>query len=417
MSKKILSAFAVSHGSIDDQLVSEYVNEQDVTVYESRINFEILPEYTTLYMPNILGKPYFLSPTRLNDFITNQIREWDRKHTFSEYIANELKEFEERQCDTMFKLLDESDILDAPGYDQGFRMPLNEKEKRRTMREAAVYKVGIEWKKPDHYMFEKKYNLPANHRPGEGLLIIIEEIHSNGRRTISEILRTDGREISGRLNLAEVATALRSLERLKLKPTDEICVFDFVCNTPNFQSNRYIAQYYNPDLLSCHLNPDDDGATMTYGTILKEQSEQFCLAETLGQTGVGYDDSPRSLFDLDSYSQSSGASQNSDVSLPTRATPLLQVRVPREGISLINFRADDLPRSRTRSRSGSRSGSPMGRTSPIDSFDLGGGGKRKYTKRKRNLKRSYRKRYVTRVRYDSRRRRSMKRESSNRRRR
>ena len=413
MSIKKVSAFLASHGSIDAQYVSTRKDDKGVDIYEFEIGCEDLPANTRLYMPNILGKLYYANPKNTLTFIQGKIGEWKKwfapvplpdskrdrsrspepsQSSFSDFIAEALTTFEEDETTAMFKLMDECDRQDLPGYMLGEKMPIEHKKERRELSKATTGKVGIEWNKLDCYIPEKHYNLTRSpgdnltRSPGEGILVVIEEIQSNGTRTID--INTIS-SITGRMNLAEVETRLRGLLSLGLSATAEICFFDFACNTFNFietppEIKIKIDQYW-PNLLSYERNAHDGGATIIHGTISKDQCEQQKTAERLGQTGVGFDDSPESVLTLGSQSDSLSPGGDSQGSSPEKATPLLYVKVPKGAIPSIDF------------------GSVVFKTGPAAAF--GGvaaskGGKRKHTKRKRSLKRSNRKRRVTRRRYN-----------------
>ena len=190
------------------------------------------------------------------------------------------------------------------------------------------------------------------------------------------------------MNLAEVEKRLRILLKLTLRATDEICFFDFACNTFNFietppEIKTEIDKYW-PNLLS-YRNDDDGGATIIHGTVSKDQCEQQKAAERLGQTGVGFGDSQDSAFSLGSQPGSLSQGGDSQSSLPEKATPFLYVKVPKGAIPSIDF------------------GSVVFETGPAAAFEsvaAGKGGKRKHTKRKRSLKRSNRKKRVTRRKYN-----------------
>ena len=399
MSGRDVSVFVFPHGSIDDVWTGERKNTLDVTEYYSEITCESLPENTTLYMPNILGKPYHLKTRNLEDLISDKTRKWSRSHTvpFSEYIASGLDEYESQERNTMFELMDECERSDADGYAKQQKMPHEQREQRVKLRTSMEHKAGIKWLKLDDYIVQKKCNLPRNHRPGEGLIICIEEEDKRIKKYY-----TSGTEINGRFNLTELLGSLNGWKRLGLKPDDKICVFDFVCNIPNFVSNpNKIAEKYNDvELLS--FNPDHDGgATMTYGAIPISQS---CRDKTV-RGGVSFDDSPLSPLTVGTYSPSPSRSLSASAS-PARPLPLFYVKVPPAGIKLINFEVIVPKHER------SRSASPVPdipATPPIEfvgqsvspyRVDVPKGGKRKHTKRKRSLKRSNRKRRVTRRRYN-----------------
>lgn len=404
MSIKKVSAFLASHGSIDAQFVSTRKDDKDVDIYEFKIGCEDLPANTRLYMPNILGKLYYANPKTTLTFIQGKIGEWKKRFTpvplpnatrdrsrspppgqssFSDFIAEALTKFEEDETTAMFKLMDECDRQDLPVYMLGHKMAIKDKEARRDLSKAAIQKNGIEWNKLDCYIPEKHYNLTRS--PGEGILVGIEEIQSDGTRTININAISS---ITGRMNLAEVEKRLRNLLKLTLRVTDEIYFFDFACNTFNFiETPREIKieiDKYWPNLLSYQHNDDDGGATIIHGTISKDQCERQKAAEVLGENGVGLGDSPDSVLTLGSDSLDQWG--NSQGSLPEKATPFLYVKVPKGALPSIDF------------------GSVVFEAGPASAF--GGvaaskrGGKRKHTKRKRSLKRSNRKRRVTRRRYN-----------------
>jgi len=423
MSKKIVSAFLASHGSIDAQYVSTGKDDKGVDIYEFEIGCEDLPANTRLYMPNILGKLYYANPKTTRTFIQGKIEEWSQltraaadaaaadadadaaaaphsKHrersrspdpshsSFSDFIAGALTKFEEDETKSMFKLMDECDREDLRGYMLGEKMPIEHKEDRRKLSKAAIQKNGIKWNKLDCYIPEKHYNLTGS--PGEGILVVIEEIQSNGTRTIKNIEKIDS--ITGRMNLEEVEKRLRDLSRLRLSATDEICFFDFACNTFNFLGAAPEIDKYWPNLLSYQHNDDDGGATIIHGTISKAQCERHKSAEQIGQNGVGFDDTQTSVLTLGSQSQPDSQPQPSDspdsqasvASLPEKATPLLHVKVPIGAIPSIEFGSVVFG-----------AGPASGGVAAIKQ-----GGKRKHTKRKHSLKRSNRKRRVTRRRYN-----------------
>jgi hypothetical protein len=398
MSGRDVSVFVFPHGSIDDVWKSEDVNSQGVTEYHSEITCEPLPANTTLYMPNILGKPYHLKTKNLEDLIRDKTNEWIRSSgLFSEYIASVLDEYESQERNTMFELMDECDRSDAVGYARQQKMPDEQREQRVKLRTSMEYKTGIKWLKPDYYIVQKRCNLPKDYRPGEGLIICIEEENKQIRKYYST-----GNEIHGRYNLTELLTSLKGWMRLGLKPEDKICVFDFVCNIPNFVSNpNKIAKTYDDVELLSFNHDHDGGATMTYGAIPISQS---CRDKTV-RGGVSFDDTPLSPLTLANDSQSPSSSLSASAS-PARPLPLFYVKVPPAGIKLINFEVLKHKDARPRSASPFPD---IHATPPIDFVgqsvspsrgDSLGGGKRKHTKRKRSLKRSNRKRRVTRRRYN-----------------
>ena len=407
MSIKKVSAFLASHGSIDAQFVSTRKDDKDVDIYEFKIGGEDLPANTRLYMPNILGKLYYANPKTTLTFIQGKIGEWKKRFTpvplpnatrdrsrspppgqssFSDFIAEALTKFEEDETTAMFKLMDECDRQDLPGYMLGHKMPIEHKQKRRELSKAAIQKNGIKWNKLDCYIPEKHYNLTRS--PGEGILVGIEEIQSDGTRTININAISS---ITGRMNLAEVEKRLRNLLKLTLRASDEIYFFDFACNTFNFietppEITKKIDKYW-PNLLAYQHNDDDGGATIIHGTVSKDQCERQKAAEVLGLTGVGFDESQQSVLTVGSQPGPGGDSQSSVASSPEKATPFLYVKVPKGAIPSIDF------------------GSVVFKTGPAAATAFGGvaagkGGKRKHTKRKRSLKRSNRKRRVTRRRYN-----------------
>jgi hypothetical protein len=395
MSGRDVSVFVFPHGSIDDVWKGKDVNSQGVTEYHSEITCEPLPANTTLYMPNILGKPYHLKTKNLEDLIRDKTREWSGTVPFSEYIASKLDEYESKERNTMFELMDECDRSDAVGYAKQQKMPDEQREQRVKLRTSMEYKTGIKWLKPDYYIVQKRCNLPGNHRPGEGLIICIEEENKQIRKYYST-----GNEIHGRYNLTELLSALKDLRTLGLKPEDKICVFDFVCNIPNFVSNpNKIAEKYNDVELLSFNHDHDGGATMTYGAIPISQS---CLDKTV-RGGVSFDDTPLSLLTVGTYSPSPSPSPSRSLSAsasPARPLPLFYVKVPPAGIKLINFEVIKTKHDR------SRSASPVPDMKIKPPIEFVGrsispkGGKRKHTKRKHSLKRSNRKRRVTRRRYN-----------------
>ena len=411
MSIKKVSALLASHGSIDAQYVKTSKDDKDVDIYDFEIGCRPLPANTRLYMPNILGKLYYANPKTTLDFIQGKINEWNRltrdaaaadagsKHrersrspepsqsSFSDFIAEALTKFEKDETTAMCKLMDECDRKDLPGYVLGEKMPIKHKEERREHSKATTGKVGIKWPKLDCYIPEKYCNLTG--KPGECILVVIEEIDSRGKRTIRKNIETID-SITGRMNLAGVEAALRSLKSLGLSTTDEICFFDFACNTFNFIETppdvKIEIDKYWPNLLS-YRDDGDSGATIIHGTVSKDQCERQKAAEFLGQNGVGFDESQKSVLGFDSQSQSSD-SPDSQASVAASATPLLYVKVPKGAIPSIDF------------------GGVVFGAGPASAAAFGGvvgskqGGKRKHTKRKRSLKRSNRKRRVTRRRYN-----------------
>jgi hypothetical protein len=162
---------------------------------------------------------------------------------------------------------------------------------------------------------------------------------------------------------------------LDLEDTDEICFFDFACSTFNFKDIPELEPYW-PNLLSYQDN-DDGSATLIYGTIPKDRCDEMTTAERVGENGVSFDDTQKSVLSLGS--QLDSLSQSSQTSLAASKTPLLHVRVPKEAKPTINF--GQVVFEADRASGGVAS---AGRH----------GGKRKHTKRKRNLKKSYRKRRV-----------------------
>ena len=426
MSKQIVSAFLASHGSVDAQFVSTRKDDKGVDIYEFEIGCQDLPANTRLYMPNILGKLYYANPKNTLTFIQGKIKEWNkhqpqrpapapapdpttkdrnrsrspkhRQSSFSDFIAEALTRFEESEVAEMFKLMDQCDRQDLPGYVLGLKMPIPQKEQRRELSTATIQKNGIKWDNRDFYIPEKKCNL--TNKPGEGILVVIEEIQSDGRRTITKNIETID-SIRGRKNIAEVERELRSV--LRLDATAEICFFDFACNTFNFlRAPPEIDQYW-PNLLAYQHN-DDGSATIIHGTVSKDQCKQQRAAELLGENGVSFDDNPASqlyLPDSASQSDSLGGNQTSVASLPEKATPFLCVRVPERAISLIDFGSSDVFKAGPTSAAAAAAASASGGV--VASPDRKQGGKRKHTKQKRNLKRSYHKRRITRRKYNSRR--------------
>jgi len=322
--------------------------------------------------------------------IRDKTREWSRSPIvpFSEYIASVLDEYESQERKSMFELMDECERSDAVGYARQQKMPDEQREQRVKLRTSIEYKTGIKWLKPDDYIVQKRCNLPGNHRPGEGLIICIEE----NKRIIKYY--PIGTEIHGRYNLTELLSALKDLRTLNLKPHDKICVFDFVCNIPNFVSNpNKIAKTYDDVELLSFNRDHDGGAIMTYGAIPISQS---CLDKTV-RGGVSFDDPSRSPLTVDTYSPSPSRSLSASAS-PARPLPLFYVKVPPAGIKLINFEVIEPKDARSRSASPVRD---MDSKPPIEIVGQSvspsrAGGKRKHTKRKR----SNRKRRVTRRRYN-----------------
>jgi len=393
MSKKV-SAFLASHGSIDAQYVSTGKDDKGVDIYEFGINCHPLPANTRLYMPNILGKLYYANPKTTLTFIQGKIGEWSKlqqaaappaakkqkqsklpepsQSSFSDFIAGALTKFEEDETTSMFKLMDECDREDLRGYMLGEKMPIEHKKERRELSKAAIQKTGIKWNELDCYIPGKHYNLTGS--PGEGILVVIEEIQFDGTRTIKKI-ETIG-SITGRMNIADIERELRTV--LRLDATAEICFFDFACNTFNFLRAPPEIDKYWPNLLA-YRHDGDGGATIIHGTMSKDQCKQQRAAEVLGQNGVGIGDSQTSVLTLDSQSQPD--SLDSQGSVAASATPLFYVKVPKGAIPSIDF------------------GSVVFEAGPASAASKQGG-KRKHTKRKRSLKRSNRKRRVTRRRYN-----------------
>ena len=385
MSKKV-SAFLVSHGSIDTRYVNHSKDDKDVDIYHFEIDCKELPDNIRLRMPNILGKPYYENHSNTLGFINRKILEWkthmrpvvlqgrdrsrspeSRQSNFSDFIAEALTKFEEDEVTAMFNLMDQCDQADSRGYALGYEMPIEQKESRRYMSKATTRKVGIEWNNMLYYITNKFYNLTE--KSGEEVLVVIEEINADdGTRTVSPIIETKG-EIVGRMNLVGVEQALRNVKRLGLSATDQIYFFDFACNTfnMNLESLPDIKQYL-PKLLSCQKN-HDGSATIIYGTVSKDQCERQRTAEVLGQSGVKFDESQTSVLSVESHTQPDDSFVNSQVSEAASVPPLLYVNVPIGAIPSIDFGSDVFK---------------------------SGGNKRKHTKRKRSIKRSYRKRRITR---------------------
>ena len=410
MSKQIVSAFLASHGSVDADFKTQRKDDKGVDIYEFEIGCQDLPENTRLYMTNILGKLYYANLDNTLTFIQDKIGEWIKhqqapatkkqkqklfelpkpsQSSFSDFIAEALTRFEEGEVAKMFKLMDQCDHQDLPGYVQGLKMPIPQKEERRELSTATIQKTGIKWDNRDFYIPGKKCNL--TNKPGEGILVVIEEIQSDGRRTITKNIETID-SIRGRKNIAEVEIELRSV--LKLDATAEICFFDFACNTFNFlRAPSEIDQYW-PNLLAYQHN-DDGSATIIHGTVSKDQCKQQRAAELLGENGVSFDDNPASQLNLPDSASQPDSFGGSQTSVAEKATPFLCVRVPKRAKSLIDFGSSDFFKAgpAAASASGGVAASP-GRKQ---------GGKCKHTKQKRNLKRSYRKRRVTRRKYNSRR--------------
>lgn len=416
MSSKKVSVFLVSHGSIDarfeGKLPEESVDTESEpighTIYDFSIHCEDLPKNTRLCMPNILGKPYYENRDNMIEFIKSKINDWNHRqqphavphkeslkrprspepNSFSDFIAETLTTFEKDETAEMFDLMDECDKRDSDAYDKGHKLSIAQKELRRGISKAITQKNGIKWEELGCYIPEKHYNLTE--RPGEDVLVVIEEIGDSGTRTVRNVVDSIGL-ITGRINLAQVNDELRIL--LNLKDTDEICFFDFACSTFNFTGIPELdpeLEPYWPNLLSYVYQDNDDGsATLIYGTIPKVRCEEMTTAEKVGQKGVSFGDSPTSVLELHSQPLSEG----SQTSLAAKPTPLLHVRVPKEAKPTINF--GQVVFEAGRASGGVASDGPGSGSH---------GGKRKYTKRKRNLKKSYRKRrVVTRRRYNTRR--------------
>jgi hypothetical protein len=342
-------------------------------------------------MPNILGKPYYAHQINTIDFINSKIKEWKRpssarssSSSFSNFIAGLLTTFEQAEVAAMVNLRDECDRKDTPIYAHGVQMPQPEKAKRRSLSKATIQKDGIEWKELDCYIPEKHYNLTT--RPDEQVLVVIETPGDGGVSTVSKIVETRGL-ILGRMNLADVNDALRTLKHLGLGDTDEICFFDFACNTFNFGDHL---NQYSPNLLS-YQRKRDGGATIIYGTITKDQCKQMKSAEDDGFKGVSFGDEQSSQLTLGSQSEWFSQDDDSQSSVVASVPPLLYVSVPNRAILAINFGSDVFGAGLA--SGGVAAGAGAGSR----------GGKRKHTKRKRNLKRSYRKTRVTRRRYNLRR--------------
>ena len=404
MSSKKVSVFLVSHGSIDASFKRLRPDSEtgDDEIYDFSIRCENLPENVRLCTPNILGKPYYENRVNMIKFIESKIMEWNsrpqpaavpepasngrarsrsrepKKDSFSDFIAETLTTFEKDETAEMYDLMDKCEKADSRGYEKGHKMPIKEKQLRREMNKATMQKNGIKWVEIGCYIPEKHYNLT-----GEDVLVVIEEIDGRtGVRTVRKIVEPRGL-IPGRMNLAQVNAKLRIL--LTPGDTDEICFFDFACSTFNFEDIPAIDQYW-PNLLSCQLN-GDGGATLIYGTIPKVRCKEMTTAEEVGQRGVNFGDDPYSQLTVNTQSSQGVDSQSS---LAASTTPFLYVTVPIEAISTIDF------------------GSVVFRAGPGPGGVAAGlgshGGKRKYTKRKCNLKKSYRKRrVVTRRRYNTRR--------------
>jgi hypothetical protein len=392
MSSKKVSVFLVSHGSIDAKFERKIKDpHSEVDIYHFGISCQELPGNVTFYMPNILGKPYYENRDNMIKFIERKINKWNphppdagrrgRKRSrspepgssFSDFIAASLTRFEQRETAKMFDLMDKCVERDRVGYEKGATMSIQQKQERRDMSKATMQKNGIKWEELGCYIPEKHYILTG--RPGEDVLVVIEQIGDDGVSTVFDVVKPT--LTPGRKNLAQVNDELSS----KLKDTNEICFFDFACSTFNFKGIPALEPYW-PNLLSYQRN-GDDGATMIYGTISKDQCERMNHAETDGHKGVSFDESPKSPLSLGS--QSDSLSQSSQSSLAASPPPLLHVRVPIKAKSTIDF------------------GSVVFRAGPGPGPGSRGG-KRKYTKRTRNLKKSYRKRrVVTRRRYNTRR--------------
>ena len=408
MRKQIVSAFLASHGSIDAQYVSTRKDDKDVDIYEFKIGCEDLPANTRLYMPNILGKLYYANPKNTLTFIQGKIGEWSKlqqvapaaapatkkqkqsQSSFSDFIAEALTKFEEDETTAMFKLMEQCDREDLRGYMLEEKMPIEHKQERRELSKAAIQKNGIKWNKLDCYIPGKHYNLTGD--TGEGILVVIED---DGTRTVDKMIETKG-EIVGRMNLEEVETRLRGLSSLGLSATAEICFFDFACNTFNFldshkKSHPEIDQYW-PNLLAYERNAHDGGATIIHGTISKDQCEQQKTAEHLGQNGVGLGESQESVLTTGSLSQV----DDSQSSLPEKATPFLYVKVPKGAIPSIDFGSVVFETGPAAAAAAATAAA----TASGGVADGKQGGKRKHTKRKRSLKRSNRKRRVTRRKYN-----------------
>lgn len=400
MSSKKVSVFLVPHGSIDaifegrqpEESVDTESEPIGHTIYDFSIHCEDLPKHTRLCMPNILGKPYYENRVNMIEFIKSKINDWNspdsapkeskrprqsepKKGSFSDFIAETLTRFEEVETAEMFDLMVECDKRDSVAYEKGHKMPNLQKKIRQDISKATMQKKGIKWEELDCYIPEKHYNLTE--RSGEDVLVVIEEIDvRTGVRTVRNVVDSIGL-ITGRINLAQVNKKLRNL--LRLGDTVKICFFDFACSTFNFTGIPELEPYW-PNLLSYQDN-DDGSATLIYGTIPKDRCDEMNRAERVGENGVSFDDTQKSVLSLGS--QLGSLSEDSQTSLAASKTPLLHVRVPKEAKPTIDF--GQVVFEAGQASEGVASDGPVTGSR---------GGKRKYTKRKRNLKKSYRKRRV-----------------------
>ena len=397
--KKNVSVFLVSHGSIDANFKSKLKDpHSEVDIYHFGIHCEKLPGKTRFCMPNILGKPYYENRDNMIEFIESKIEKWKPSQTpppdavtdgrtrsrspeprssFSDFIAASLTRFEEVETAKMYDLIDACQERDSVGYEKGATMSIQQKQARREMNKATMQKNGIKWEELGCYIPEKHYILTG--KGGEDVLVVIEQIGDDGVSTVFDVVKPT--LTPGRKNLVEINAELRS----RLGDTVEICFFDFACSTFNFKGTSDLEPYW-PNLLSYQLN-DDSGATLIYGTMPKVRCEEMTTAEQVGQRGVGFEEDPESMLSLGSLPDS--PIEEGDSSKPASAPPLLYVEVPKGAIPTINFGQDVF-------EEGQASGG-IAVAGPAKK-----GGKRKHTKRKRNLKKDYRKRRVTRRRYKSR---------------
>lgn len=359
MVKKSVSVFLQVHGVIvpnEPQIV-----EKNRIVYS--IGCEPLPPNVSLYAPDILAKAYYENKKNTYDFITRKINKWDKwdtKEDFSDFIAKKLPRFETKEVEKMYDVLKESDKADVKGYRQKEKKSIDVKRSRRGLMRSAMIKEGIKWKKHDYYIPEKLYILPNN--PNEGsILVLVEEIEEEGKRTRSELLTIEQPQQEIRMNFIELVGYLRSYLQTYLNsrysltgPNDTITFFDFSCFTFNFLKSGI--EQYQPNLLSYQMtkNPDNS-ARIIYGTMRKDVINEMKTAEEIGLNGVSFGDSQMSVLTLSSQEQDSGPEIMRVMSSSVLPTPEIHVIVPKDATSYINFGTFQYERSRTRGRTRSRS--------------------------------------------------------------
>jgi len=392
----------MAHSAILNEHIGEVVTSQGIE-YHSRITCTPLPANVKLYMPNTLGKPYYLDPMALNSFITEKTRELKEGDVFSEKIASGLKKSENHQVQNMVKLLDQCDRELADRYDEGGQPLPEQRAMTLKVQHTIESKVGIEWCELKEYIDQKTYIIPDNDEKHQnfGFIVFVQADDGEIRRYDSNTDVITG----GKYTLMELLESLKKSKGLDLKlhPSDQISFLDFGCNEPVFKKTPDDIRFtYHWNLLS--YISDRDGATMTYGTILLDEYNQQCRDAHRPRFGVSFDDSPSSQLRLESMSslepQSPPPTPPPSPS-PDRPPPIvLCVRVPPGLCPLIQFPKEDRPRSRSPPNDGAAAaGAGAAAQHPTSSK----GGKRKHTKRKRSIKRSYRKRRVTRRKYNSRR--------------